>query len=122
MREAPSLNLIEALIKRGAKIQAHDPAALKEAERLFAEYLGNEVRLYTKRYDCLEKADALLVLTEWNQFREPDFYLIKETLKHPVIFDGRNLYQPKRLRSMGIDYFCIGRSSGESKLKKSMDY
>jgi UDPglucose 6-dehydrogenase len=59
-------------------------------------------------------------MTEWNQFREPDFYLIKETLKKPAIFDGRNLYQPKRMRELGIDYFCIGRSAGASPVKKAV--
>lgn len=65
--------------------------------------------LFAKRYDCLEKADALIIITEWNEFRQPDFLLIKELLNYPVIFDGRNLYDPERLKKTGIDYFCIGR-------------
>jgi UDPglucose 6-dehydrogenase len=118
MREAPAVNMINALTERGAKIQAHDPQAMKEARRIFTRNIGKEINLFDKRYDCLEGADALIVMTEWNQFREPDFYLIKEMLKTPVIFDGRNLYQPSRLRNMGIDYFCIGRSSGKSPISK----
>jgi UDPglucose 6-dehydrogenase len=118
MREAPAINMINALIQRGAKIQAHDPQALHEARRIFNDRIGKDIELFQKRYDCLEGADALIVMTEWNQFREPDFYLIKEILKTAVIFDGRNLYQPSRLRNMGIDYFCIGRSSGKSPISK----
>jgi len=118
MREAPAINMIHALKERGAYIQAHDPQAMKEAQRIFTGYVGKGIKLFDKRYDCLEGADALIVMTEWNQFREPDFYLIKEMLKTPVIFDGRNLYQPSRLRNMGIDYFCIGRSSGKSPISK----
>jgi UDPglucose 6-dehydrogenase len=111
MREAPSIEMINALIDHGAKIQAHDPAALKEAKRVFGKKIDNEITLFEKRYDSLENADSLIVMTEWNEFREPDFYLIKETLKSSVIFDGRNLYQPKRLKKLGLDYYCIGRST-----------
>jgi UDPglucose 6-dehydrogenase len=109
MREAPSIEMINALIKHGAKIHAHDPAALDETKIIYGEKIGKEIILFEKRYDSLENTDGLIVMTEWNQFREPDFYLIKETLKNAVIFDGRNLYQPARLRKLGIDYFCIGR-------------
>jgi UDPglucose 6-dehydrogenase len=118
MREAPAINMINALIGQGALIRAHDPQAMNEARHLFADKVDKELFLMDKRYDCLENADALIVMTEWNEFREPDFYLIKETLKHPVIFDGRNLYQPKRMRELGIDYFCVGRSAGASPVKK----
>jgi len=111
MREAPAIEMINELIKHGAKIQAHDPAALAEAKRIFSDKIGKEVFLFTKRYESLENTDGLIIMTEWNEFREPDFYLIKETLKSPVIFDGRNLYQPKRLKKIGIDYYCIGRNS-----------
>jgi UDPglucose 6-dehydrogenase len=109
MRDAPVIDMVEALVKEGVKIQAHDPEALKEAERIFGELIGDQVILFDKRYDCLDNADALLVMTEWNQFREPDFLLIKETLNNPVIFDGRNIYDPERLKKAGLDYFCIGR-------------
>lgn len=113
MREAPSIEMINALNERGAKVQAHDPEALKEAERIFKDRLNKQLFLFKKRYDALEGADALIIMTEWNAFREPDFYLIKEILKQPAIFDGRNLYDPKRLLKLGIDYFCIGRPTGK---------
>ncbi|NOX90285.1 MAG: UDP-glucose/GDP-mannose dehydrogenase family protein [Calditrichaeota bacterium] len=109
MREAPAIALIRALVKEGAKIKAHDPEALKEAEWRFEDILNKELFLINKRYNALEGADALVIMTEWNEFREPDFYLIKELLKHPAIFDGRNLYDPKRMARLGIDYFPIGR-------------
>jgi UDPglucose 6-dehydrogenase len=111
MREAPSIEMINELIKLGAKIQAHDPAALNEAKRIFGNKIEKDIFLFEKRYDSLENTDGLIIMTEWNEFREPDFYLIKESLKSPVIFDGRNLYQPKRLRKIGLDYLCIGRSN-----------
>jgi len=109
MREAPAIDMIRALVNRGAKIQAHDPEALQEAERIFNDLTEDQIHLYDRRYKCIEGADALIVMTEWNEFREPDFLLIKDTLKNPVIFDGRNIYEPKRLKNIGIDYFCIGR-------------
>jgi UDPglucose 6-dehydrogenase len=109
MREAPAIDMINSLIQKGVKIQAHDPEAIQEAKRIFKDQIGKQIFLYEKRYDCLENADGLVVMTEWNQFREPDFLLIKETLNHPVIFDGRNIYDPERLKNAGIDYFCIGR-------------
>jgi UDPglucose 6-dehydrogenase len=109
MREAPAIDMIKALVNSGAKVQAHDPEALGEAERIFKDWIGNQVKLYKKRYECLENTDALILMTEWNEFREPDFLLIKDTLNTPVIFDGRNIYDPERLKKIGIDYFCIGR-------------
>jgi len=111
MREAPAIAMIEHLNDKGAKIRAHDPEALKEAERIFGDRLDKDLFLLDKRYDALEGADALIIMTEWNAFREPDFYLIKETLNHPVIFDGRNLYDPVRMKKLEIDYYSIGRSS-----------
>lgn len=109
MREAPAIAMIRALVGQGAKIQAHDPEAIKEAQWRFADILDKELRLFNKRYDALEGADALIIMTEWNAFREPDFYLIKETMKNAVIFDGRNLYNPERMKKLEIDYFSIGR-------------
>ena len=111
MREAPAIAMIEHLNDKGAKVRAHDPEALKEAEKIFGDRLDKDLFLLDKRYDALEGADALIIMTEWNAFREPDFYLIKETLNHPVIFDGRNLYDPVRMKKLEIDYYSIGRSS-----------
>lgn len=109
MREAPAIAMINSLNANGAKVRAHDPEALNEARRIFKDRLDQELLLFEKRYDALEGADALIVMTEWNAFREPDFYLIKETLKSPAIFDGRNLYDPVRMKRFEIDYFSIGR-------------
>ncbi len=109
MREAPAIEMINSLTADGAKVQAHDPEAEHEAERIFGERVGNELFLFDKRYDALDGADALIIMTEWNAFREPDFHLFKESLKSPAIFDGRNLYDPERLAKLGFDYYSIGR-------------
>ncbi|MFQ5708925.1 MAG: UDP-glucose dehydrogenase family protein [bacterium] len=119
MREAPAISVINALNAQGAKVQAHDPEALAEAARIFEDRLEKDLFLFRKRYDALEGADALIIMTEWNAFREPDFYLIKETLNSPAIFDGRNLYNPARLHRLGIDYFCIGRSNNNHHVPQS---
>ncbi len=107
MREAPSRTLMEALWGAGASVRAFDPAAMDEAQRLY----GNREDLIccSSPEATLEGADALVVVTEWSVFRSPNFDLIKATLSHPVIFDGRNLYDPKYLANLGIDYFGIGR-------------
>lgn len=109
MREAPAIEMINALSAEGASVRAHDPEALKEATRVFKDRVDRDLFLFDKRYEALEGADALIIMTEWNAFREPDFFLIKETLKSPAIFDGRNLYDPQRMKKIGIDYFSIGR-------------
>ncbi len=109
MREAPSISMIKALVSKGAKVHGHDPEAIIEAEWRLPDIINKDLILFKKRYDALENTDALIIMTEWNAFREPDFYLIKETLKQPVIFDGRNLYDPKRMKKLGINYFSIGR-------------
>ena len=107
MREAPSLVLIDELFTRGAKIRAYDPIAIHETQRV----LGDEKRIAyaTSPTDALTGADALVIVTEWKEFRSPDFDTIKNTLKHPVIFDGRNLYDPQHPRSAELEYFAIGR-------------
>jgi UDPglucose 6-dehydrogenase len=107
MREAPSRALIDDLLAAGATVTAYDPVAMREARRIF----GSEPRLnYADTpMAALEKADALIIVTEWKEFRSPDFEAIKRTLKAPVIFDGRNLYDPKWVREQGIEYFAIGR-------------
>ena len=111
MREAPAIDMINQLTALGATVRGHDPEAIEEAKRIFADKLDKNVFLFQKRYDALEGADALIIMTEWNAFREPDFYLIKETLNYPVIFDGRNLYDPRRMKRLEIDYFSIGRAN-----------
>ena len=109
MREAPAISMVRALVKEGAKIHAHDPEAHHEAQWRFKDIVNKEIKLFNKRYDALEHTDAFIIMTEWNAFREPDFYLIKEIMKKPVIFDGRNLYNPERMEKMQIDYISIGR-------------
>jgi UDPglucose 6-dehydrogenase len=111
MREAPSLTIVEGLLDAGATVRVHDPEALREARRYFDE----RVSYHEINYDALEKADALLILTEWNEFRKPDFTRMKRLLRAPVIFDGRNLYEPADMREFGFVYHSIGRGLvGES--------
>ena len=109
MREAASLAIIEKLTAHGMRISAYDPVASKNAEAMLSE---NKLVSFTDvQYDALKKADALLVATEWNQFRTPDFARIKTLLHFPVVFDGRNLYSSQHLADMDIDHISIGRSS-----------
>ena len=109
LREAPSLSLIDDLTREGASVQAYDPAAGHEARKLF-EKNGN-VKIVDSAIDALEGADALAIVTEWQEFRSPDFAAIREKLKTPAIFDGRNLYDPAAVRAQGLEYFPIGRKS-----------
>jgi UDPglucose 6-dehydrogenase len=105
MREAPAIPIIEGLLRRGASVRAYDPAAASVARRLFDGRIG----LYERSYDALSGADALAIVTEWNEFREPDFDKIRSLLKSPVVFDGRNIYSPEQMRALGFTYFSIGR-------------
>jgi UDPglucose 6-dehydrogenase len=107
MREAPSLTLIDGLLKEGAAVCAHDPAALDHARAL----LGNRIDYAETNYEALEGADALVVVTDWNEYRHPDFERVKRTLKQPVIVDGRNLYDVEKMRDLGVQYHSIGRPS-----------
>jgi UDPglucose 6-dehydrogenase len=115
MREAPSLVLIRSLIEAGAKIQAHDPVAHETFRReLPAEWFHNgSIHLYEHQYDALQAADAMVLVTEWKPFRNPDFAQIKAHLKAPVIFDGRNQYEPAQMVQKGIHYTGIGRGTQE---------
>ena len=108
MRDAPAIVVIEALLQMGARIQAFDPEATVEARKIF----GDRIVYAARNYDALDDASALLVLTEWNEFRRPDFERIKELLKEPIIFDGRNIYDPVDLKKLGFDYYSIGRKNG----------
>src|SRR6185436_20044520 len=110
MREAPAVPIISGLLARGAKVRAFDPEAMKVAQREFKDVKNVKNLTYAKSaYDALKDADALLVVTEWNEFREPDFAKMKTLLKQPVIFDGRNIYEPKQIRGLGFTYTSIGR-------------
>jgi UDPglucose 6-dehydrogenase len=108
MRDAPSITVIEALLKAGAQIHAFDPESTAEAKKIF----GDKIRYAARNYDALAGASALLVLTEWNEFRRPDFQRVKKLLKNPIIFDGRNIYDPSDLRKLGFKYYSIGRNDG----------
>ncbi len=107
MREAPSRAVMEALWAAGAKVQAFDPVAMEEAERVFGP--RSELVLCEKLEDTLIGAEALVILTEWSVFRSPDFDRIKQSLSAPVIFDGRNLYDPAMMKTLGFEYYGIGR-------------
>jgi UDPglucose 6-dehydrogenase len=105
MREAPAIAIVQALMERGAKVQAFDPEALRVARGLF----GSKVTYCTKSYDALRGADALAIVTEWHEFREPDFGRMRKLMRNPVVFDGRNIYQPQHMKAHGFTYYSIGR-------------
>ena len=105
MREAPALTLIDDLVEAGARVVGHDPAAMHEAERR----MGKKIKFAETNYEAIDGADALVVVTDWNEYRHPDFNKIKSLLKQPVIVDGRNLYDPAKMRALGFTYLSIGR-------------
>jgi UDPglucose 6-dehydrogenase len=105
MREAPAIPIIERLLAGGAVVKAYDPAASPVARGIF----GSKITYCDKSYDALSGADALAVVTEWNEFREPDFVKMRSLMKAPVVFDGRNIYSPEQMRALGFTYFSIGR-------------
>ena len=107
MREAPSIRIIKGLIAAGARVIAYDPVATETAKKAIGKLDG--LTYGEDNYSICEDADGLLVVTEWNQFRNPDFTLIKSKMRQPVIFDGRNVYKPQEVRECGFDYFGIGR-------------
>ena len=104
MREAPSITIINSLLEKGAKIQAYDPKALDSAKI----YFKNKIKYSKSSYSTLENADCMLLLTEWNEFRRPDFERMKSLMKTPIIFDGRNQYDPVKTRQRGFEYYNIG--------------
>jgi UDPglucose 6-dehydrogenase len=105
MREAPAINIVSKLLQLGAKVQAYDPEATETAKRVF----GNKITYCKKNYDALTGADALALVTEWNEFREPDYGKMKKLMRQPVVFDGRNIYNPGQMKAHGFTYFSIGR-------------
>ena len=107
MREAPSRTIIEALWQRGASIAAYDPVAEEEVERIYGQ--RDDLSLVADPYDALDEADGLIIVTEWKVFRSPDLEDMLSKMKTPVIFDGRNIYQPETIRKAGFEYFGIGR-------------
>ncbi|GHA88732.1 UDP-glucose dehydrogenase family protein [Modicisalibacter luteus] len=109
MREAPSRVLMEALWMAGAKVQAYDPEAMEETQRIYGN--RDDLALCGTKEAALKGADALIIVTEWKSFRAPDFELIKQQLSQPIIFDGRNLYEPKRMSKKDFIYYSVGRSA-----------
>ncbi len=107
MREAPAIEVMEGLLGKGGKVTCHDPVAETTARR----YFGDRIRYAPTPYDALDGADALFLVTEWNEFRHPDFDRMKSLMKSPVVFDGRNVFNPALLREKGFVYFGIGRGS-----------
>ena len=105
MREAPAIPLVEALIAAGVTVQAHDPEAMKIARGFF----GTKITYASSNYDALKGADCLAIVTEWNEFRRPDFERMRSLMKTPVIFDGRNLFAPAQMQQSGFTYYSIGR-------------
>ena len=107
MREAPSRTLMELLWQHGATVQVYDPKGMAETARIYGK--RNDLILCDKPEATLQDADALIIATEWRVFRSPNFALVKNLLKSPVIFDGRNIYEPQRMKKLGFTYYAIGR-------------
>jgi UDPglucose 6-dehydrogenase len=108
MREAPAITIIEHLLAAGASVRAHDPEAIKEARKIF----GDRIEYSSNQYDILDGADALAIITDWSEYRNPDFDRIKSSLRSPTIVDGRNLYRPERMAAGGFRYLPLGRCGG----------
>ncbi len=104
MREAPSIPVIQGLLKEGFSVSAYDPVAEEEAKKIFKDTIS-----YKKMYDTLKDADALIIFTDWNEFKQSDFNIIRKNLKNPVVIDGRNIYNPEEMKEMGFKYYSIGR-------------
>ncbi len=107
MREAPAIVVVQGLLERGAELAVHDPEALAQAKKVF----GDRVTYHRVNYDALQGADALLIVTEWSEFRRPDFDRMKQLMRRPLIFDGRNIYEPEVMREHGFTYVPIGRAA-----------
>jgi len=108
MREAPAIYIIKDLVKRGAHIQAYDPKAMDEAQHFYLKDVAN-VEYFKSKYETLQGADAMILLTEWKEFRSPDFEELKQQLNAPIIFDGRNQYNDQMMQDLGFEYFQIGK-------------
>ena len=114
IREAPALVLIDTLLSLGCQVKAHDPEAMANVKEIY----GDRITLCRHKYDCLKGSDALVIATEWKEFHNPDFEEIRSLLKEPVIFDGRNLYEPERMAEIGFTYYGIGRATVEKIAEK----
>ena len=107
MREAPSLVIIDHLLNEGAEIVAYDPVAMDEAKRI----LGKKISFANDEYETCIEVDALIIVTEWSEFRIPNFRVLKKLMKNNIIFDGRNIYDPEEMNELGFTYYSIGRKS-----------
>jgi UDPglucose 6-dehydrogenase len=105
MREAPSITIINELLKLGASVVAYDPVAIPNAKKIF----DRRIKFAKNQYEAIKGADALVLVTEWQEFREPDFNYMKNLMRTPVVFDGRNIYKPEKLKGLGFVYYGIGR-------------
>jgi UDPglucose 6-dehydrogenase len=105
MRDAPAIPIVESILEKGGSVAAYDPEAMEEAKRIF----GTRIQLCSNNYSCLEGADALLLVTEWQAFRNPNFERMKSLMSQPVIFDGRNIYDSENLRELGFTYYGVGK-------------
>jgi UDPglucose 6-dehydrogenase len=105
VREAPALTVIELLLGAGASVKAHDPVAIETTRHV----LGDKIEYTKKQYEALDGADALLICTEWNEFRRPDWDRMKAAMKRPIVFDGRNVFNPPSVEELGFEYYGIGR-------------
>jgi UDPglucose 6-dehydrogenase len=105
MRDAPAIPIIQSLLEKGATVAAYDPEAMDEAKRIF----GTRIQFCPNNYSCLEGVDALLVVTEWQAFRNPNFDRMKSLMAQPVVFDGRNIYDAENLRELGFTYYGVGK-------------
>jgi len=105
MREAPAMAIIEGLLGAGARVQAYDPEAMAAARRVF----GDRITYARRGYEALSGADALALVTEWHEFREPDFAKMRRLMRSPVVFDGRNVYNRDQMKALGFEYFSVGR-------------
>jgi len=111
MREAPSVDLLEALIASGARVKAYDPVAMPAARKQLPQswFSGGQIQLTERPYEAVKDVDAMVLVTEWKPFRHPDFARMKQLMKAPIIFDGRNQYDPHAVRQSGFEYVGIGR-------------
>ena len=110
MREAPAIDIIKGLTEKGAKIKAYDPVAMENAKKIFSSMgISDKITFCDSQYSALEETDALVIVTEWLEFRKPDFDIMKKSLKDKTVFDGRNIYKPEHMKEMGFNYFSIGR-------------
>ncbi|NPA32711.1 MAG: UDP-glucose/GDP-mannose dehydrogenase family protein [Aquificae bacterium] len=108
IREAPSLRVVQKLLSEGARVRAYDPKAVENFKRIFKE--GEDLKYFTDKYEAVKGAEALLILTEWEEFARADLKKVKNLMKLPIIIDGRNVYEPQRLKKLGFEYYSMGRS------------